>query len=178
MVNFTLPFTINEMISISTSQTFRSWVVIFQLCRLWRFYDTPRLATRMNVLSWGSGDFRVSYSNRDTSLNAWNRQEVLWPIQGSYSSVWSLLLRMLNDFLTLDQQWLPNRSDCLPILCPWYRAWPSPNFEWFPWSICNGCGMLAGIFASQGGKRIGTLDPREDARGLSREYVLRIPSVS
>ena len=23
-------------------------------------------------------------------------------------------------------------------------AWPSPNYEWFPWSICNGCGMPAG----------------------------------
>ena len=29
MVNFTLPFTTNEMISISTSLTFRSWVVIY-----------------------------------------------------------------------------------------------------------------------------------------------------
>ena len=34
MVNFTLPFTTKEMISISTSQTFRYWVVIFHLCRL------------------------------------------------------------------------------------------------------------------------------------------------
>ena len=47
------------------------------------------------------------------------------------------LSRMLNNILTLDQQWLPYRSDF-----PWplYRAWPSPNYEWFPWSICNGCG--------------------------------------
>ena len=27
----------------------------------------------MNVLFWGPGDFPVSYSNRDTSWNAWNR---------------------------------------------------------------------------------------------------------
>ena len=27
----------------------------------------------MNVLYWGPGDFPVSYSNRDTSRNAWNR---------------------------------------------------------------------------------------------------------
>ena len=27
---------------------------------------------------------------------------------------------------------------------PWYRAWPSPNYEWFSWSICNGCGYPAG----------------------------------
>ena len=48
------------------------------------------------------------------------------------------LSRMLNDILTLDQQWLPYRSDFPPISWPLYRAWPSPNYEWF--SICNGCG--------------------------------------
>ena len=48
------------------------------------------------------------------------------------------LSRMLNDILTLDQlQWLPNRSDFPPISWPWYRAWLSPNYEWFPLSICN-----------------------------------------
>ena len=51
---------------------------------------------------------------------------------------------MLDDILTLDQQWLPNQSDFPPISWPWYRLWPSPNYEWFPWSICNGCGMPAG----------------------------------
>ena len=50
------------------------------------------------------------------------------------------LSRMLNDILTLDQQWLPYRSDFPPISWPLYRAWPSPNYEWFTWSICNGCG--------------------------------------
>ena len=54
------------------------------------------------------------------------------------------LSRMLNDILTLDQQWLPNQSDFPPISWPWYRLWPSPNYEWFPWSIWNGCGMPAG----------------------------------
>ena len=78
MVNFTLPSTTNEMISISTSQTFRSWVVTFHLRQPMAFlslnlYDTPGLAPRMNVLFWGPGDFPVSYSNRDTSWNAWNR---------------------------------------------------------------------------------------------------------
>ena len=54
------------------------------------------------------------------------------------------LSRMLSDILTLDQHWLLNRSDFPPILLPWYRVWPSPNYEWFPWSICNGCDMPAG----------------------------------
>ena len=35
-------------------------------------YDIPGLAPRMNVLFWVPGDFPVSYSNRDTSWNAWN----------------------------------------------------------------------------------------------------------
>ena len=73
----TLPFTTNEMISISTSQTFRSWVVIFHLRRPMAFlslslYDTPGTALCMNVLFWGLGDSPVSYSNRDTSWNALN----------------------------------------------------------------------------------------------------------
>ena len=42
---------------------------------------------------------------------------------------------LLNDILTLDQQWL---------LWPRYRAWPSSNYEWCPWSICKRCGMPAG----------------------------------
>ena len=50
------------------------------------------------------------------------------------------LSQMLNDILTLDQQWLPNWSDFPPISWPWYRAWASPNYGWFPWNICNGCG--------------------------------------
>ena len=54
------------------------------------------------------------------------------------------LSRMLNDILTLDQQWLPNQSDLSLISWPWYRLWPSPNYEWFPWRICNGCGTPAG----------------------------------
>ena len=54
------------------------------------------------------------------------------------------LSRMLNDILTLDQQLLLNRSDFPPISWPLHRAWPSSNYEWFPWSICNGCGEPAG----------------------------------
>ena len=76
--DFKLPFMTNEMISISISQTFRSREVIFHLRRPLAFlslslYDTPGLAPRMNTLCWEPGDFQVSYSNKDISLNAWNR---------------------------------------------------------------------------------------------------------
>ena len=55
-----------------------------------------------------------------------------------------IYLRLLNDILTLDQRRLFNQSDFPPISWPWYRLWPSPNYEWFQWSICNGCDMPAG----------------------------------
>ena len=147
MVNFTLPSTTSEMISISTSQIFRSWVVIFHhrrpmACLSLNLYDTPGLAPRMNVLFWGPGDFPVSYSNRNTLWDAWNRHSGSFMVDtGDLIEQYGVTLsRMLNDILTLDQQWLPYRSDFPSISWPLYRAWPSPNYEWFPWSICNGCG--------------------------------------
>ena len=77
-VNFTLPFMTNVTISISTSQLFRSRVAIFQprppMASLFRsLYGMPGLAPRMDVISWGRRDFQISFSNRDTSRNAWNR---------------------------------------------------------------------------------------------------------
>ena len=39
----------------------------------------------------------------------------------------------------------PNRSYFPPISWPWYRTWTSPNYEWFPRSISNGCGKPAGL---------------------------------
>ena len=37
-------------------------------------YDMPEVGPRMNVLFWGQHayDFQISFSNRDTSRNAWN----------------------------------------------------------------------------------------------------------
>ena len=58
-------------------------------------------------------------------------QEVLW--SRSYDLIQQYevsLSRMLNDILTLDHlQLLSNRSDFPPISWPWYRAWPSTNYE-------------------------------------------------
>ena len=77
-VIFIVPFMTNVTISISTSQIFRSWVAIFQprppMASLFRsLYGMPGLAPRMDVLSWGRRDFQISFSNMDTSRNAWNR---------------------------------------------------------------------------------------------------------
>ena len=55
------------------------------------------------------------------------------------------LSRILNNIVTLDQiQWPLYRSDFSPSVWPWYRAWPSLNYKWFQWSICNGCRIPAG----------------------------------
>ena len=35
--------------------------------------NMPGLAPRIDVLSWGRRDSQISFSNRDTSRNAWNR---------------------------------------------------------------------------------------------------------
>ena len=52
------------------------------------------------------------------------------------------LSRMLNDILLLDQQWLPIRlSTNFMTLIPNLTF---TDYEWFPWSISNGCGMPAG----------------------------------
>ena len=79
-VNCILPFMTNMKISISISQMFRSWVaiLIYQLrppiaSLSQRVYDTSGLAPRMNVLFWGRHDFQISFWDRDTSRNAWNR---------------------------------------------------------------------------------------------------------
>ena len=54
------------------------------------------------------------------------------------------LLRMLNDILILDQQWLPNQSDFPPISCHWYRAWPSPIMSCFHWAFAAGVACQQG----------------------------------
>ena len=54
-------------------------------------YDTTGLALRMTVLFWRPGDFPASYSNRDTSWNAWSRHSGSFMVDtGSYSAIWSL----------------------------------------------------------------------------------------
>ena len=85
------------MISISTSQIFCSWKVIFHL--RWpmtflslRFYDTLGLALGMNVLFWGIPRWTLEVVI----------QEVLWSIREFYLAIWSLPLTNVKFILTLD----------------------------------------------------------------------------
>ena len=128
-VNFTLPFMTNVTISISTSQSFRSWVAIFQprppMASLFRsLYGMPGLAPRMDVLSWGRRDFQISFSNRDTSRNAWNRH---W---GSF---------MVDTGILSNNMKFPSHKCYMIRLCTELDL--LPNFEWFPfWTcICSTC---------------------------------------
>ena len=54
------------------------------------------------------------------------------------------LSRMLNDFLILDQQWLPNQSDFPPISWPLCRAWPSPIMSGFHGAFAMGVACQQG----------------------------------
>ena len=47
-------------------------------------------------------------------------------------------------FWPLTNSDFPTDQTSRPISWSWYQAWPSPNYEWFPWSICNECDMPAG----------------------------------
>ena len=86
------------MISIFTSQIFRSWVAIFQprppMASLFRsLYGMPGLAPRMDVLSWGRRDFQIASRTgiRQGTLEI-VIEEVLWSIRGSYQTIWSFPL--------------------------------------------------------------------------------------
>ena len=89
-------------------------------------YDMPELAPRMDVLSWGRGDFQISFSNMDTSRNAWNRH---W---GSFMDDTGILIKqyevslsqMLNDILWPDHiQWQPPTDQTLYRTRPFTAFW-------------------------------------------------------
>ena len=53
------------------------------------------------------------------------------------------LSRMLNDILILDQQWLPPPHQTFHQFHDLIPSLTFLDYEWFPWSICKGCGMPA-----------------------------------
>ena len=99
----------------------------------------------MNVLFWGPGDFPVSNSNRDTSGTVEIViQEVLWSIRGYYSAIWSTPLTNVKWHSEL---WTTVTSQPIRLSTNFMTLIPSLTFtdyEWFSWSICNGCGIPPG----------------------------------
>ena len=150
MVNFTLRSTTNEMISTSTSQTFRSWVVIFHLHQPMEFlslnlYDTSGLAPRMNVLYWRPGDF--SSKLLEQGYLAKRLKSSFRKFYGRYGDLIQQyevsLSRMLKDIWSLTKSDFPT-NQTPPIAWPWYRAWPSPIMSDFHGAFATGVACQKG----------------------------------
>ena len=106
MVNFSLPFTTNEMISISTSQisVFKYNVVIFHLHRSWRFYLS---AYTIRTRACSSNEcfilraMRLSSKLRKQGYLAERLKSSFRKFYGLYGD--HVQQRILNDILTLHQ---------------------------------------------------------------------------
>ena len=87
-------------------------------------YDIPGHVPRMDVLIWGRCDFPISFSNRDTSRNAWNRHWGSFMIDtGSYQAIWSSPLTNVKWHSVIDHiQWQP------PTDHTFYRTRPFTEF--------------------------------------------------
>ena len=151
MVNFTLRYTKNEMISISTSQTFRSWVVIFHLRQPMAFlslnlYDTPGACSSYECFILRAR--RLSSKLLKQGYLAERLKSSFRKFYGRYGDLIQqyevFLSRMLNDILILDQQWLPNQSDFPRISWHWYRAWLSPIMSGFHGAFATGVACQQG----------------------------------
>ena len=67
-----------------------------------------------------------------------------WSIWGSYSAIWSI---PLTNVKWHSDPWPTVTSQPIRLSTNFMTLIPSLTFtdyEWFPWSICNGCGMPAG----------------------------------
>ena len=148
MVNFTLRSTTNEMISVSTSQTFRSWVVIFNLRQLMEFlYELIRYARACS--SYECFILRARRLSSKLLKQGYLVERLKSSFRKFYGRYGDLiqqyevsLSRMLNDILILGQQW--HQSDFPPIPWPWYRAWPSPIMSDFHGAFATGVACQQG----------------------------------
>ena len=88
-------------------------------------YSIPGLAPCMDVLSWGRRDFKISFSNRDTSRNAWNRHWGSFMVDtGILSNKMKFPSQMLNDILWADHiQWQPSTDQTLYRTRPFTEFW-------------------------------------------------------
>ena len=71
-------------------------------------------------------------------------QEVVWSIRGSYSAIWSL---PVTNVKWHSDPWPTVTSQPIRLSTNFMTLIPNLTFtdyEWFPWSICNGCCMPAG----------------------------------
>ena len=114
------------------------------------FWSTSKQLTQdVSWIRFGQEFKQVIRTSGISNRHLWTLEivlkEVLWSIRDLIRQYEVSLPRMLNDILILYQlQWHPPQISFPSMSWHWYRTWPSPNYEWFPWSVCNGCGMPAG----------------------------------
>ena len=119
-----------EMFTISTSQTFRSWVVIFHLRRFVAFFSQLIRYAR-TCSSYECFILRTRWLSSKLLKQGYLVKRLKSAFRKLYGRYGDLIQqfevsvpRMLNDILTLDMlQWLPNRYEFPPILWPGHRAW-------------------------------------------------------
>ena len=108
-------------------------------CLSLKLYDTPGFAPRMNVLFWGPGDFPSKLLKQ--GYLAARLKSSFRKFYGRYGDIIQQyevsLSKMLNGILILDQPIRLSTNFTTFILT-------FTDYEWFPWSICNGCGIPAG----------------------------------
>ena len=110
MVNFTLPSTTSEMISISTSQTFRSWVVIFHHRRPMACLSLKLIRYARACSSYECFILRARRLSSKLLKQGYLVERLKSSFRKFYGRYGDLveqygvtLSRMLNDILTLDQ---------------------------------------------------------------------------
>ena len=125
MVNFTLPSTTNEMILISTSQTSRSWGSIIPSSPAYGVFISQLIRYARACSSYECFILRARRLSSKLLKQGYLVERLKSSFRKFYGRYGDLiqqyevsLSRMLNDILTLDQQWLPNQSDFPPISWP------------------------------------------------------------
>ena len=102
----------------------------------------------MDVLYWGRRDFQIlSFSNRDTSRIAWNRH---WGSVVVDTGILSNNMKFPSPkcYMTFCDLTICNGK---PLLIRLFTELDLlPNYERFPWNICDGCGMPTGDAYSSG----------------------------
>ena len=70
-------------------------------------------------------------------------RKFLWSIWGSYSAIWSIPLTNVkwhsDPWPTVTSQPIRLSTNSMTLIL----SLTPTDYEWFPWSICNGCGMPA-----------------------------------
>ena len=105
------------------------------------------LSRKRKIKTFSHNDFQISFSNRDTSRNAWNRH---W---GSFmvdTGILSNNMKFPSHKCEMTFCDLTIYNDNTLLIRLFTELDLLPNFEWFSKNICDGCGMPTGHAYSPG----------------------------